>query len=149
MKNKFLSLLVGCMLVQTSWSQFLLQAGEPLSVACDTNVAPVVQTALSLFKRDYEAVFSADVEESPSKGTVVVASLQNQTLSNTDISVLEGKKQAFLMQALSNGNLLIVGSDGHGMAYGLMELSRMIGVSPWEWWAAATPKKRAFFELPA
>lgn len=51
------------------------------------------------------------------------------------------------MKVLSNGNLLIVGSDGHGMAYGLMELSRMIGVSPWEWWADATPKKRAFLNF--
>ena len=149
MKKTFLSLLVGCMFVQTSWAQFRLQAGKPISVTCDTNDTPVVQTALNLFKRDYEAVFSAAVQESPSKGTVVVASLQNQILSDTDISALEGKKQAFLMKVLSNGNLLIVGSDGHGMAYGLMELSRMIGVSPWEWWADATPKKRAFFELPA
>lgn len=149
MNKKILSLLVGCVLVQTAWAQFRLQAGEPISVTCDANAAPVVQSALNLFKRDYEAVFSAAVQDSPSKGTVVVTSLQNKTLSDADVSALEGKKQAFLMKVLPDGNLLIAGSDGHGMAYGLMQLSRMIGVSPWEWWADATPKKRASFELPA
>lgn len=92
-EKTFLSLLVGCMFVQTSWAQFRLQAGKPISVTCDTNDTPVVQTALNLFKRDYEAVFSAAVQESPSKGTVVVASLQNQILSDTDISALEGKNR--------------------------------------------------------
>jgi hypothetical protein len=31
--------------------------------------------------------------------------------------------------------LVIVGSDRRGAAYGLMQLSRLIGVSPWNWWA--------------
>lgn len=30
-----------------------------------------------------------------------------------------------------------------------MELSRLIGVSPWEWWADATPAKKEIFQLPA
>jgi hypothetical protein len=31
--------------------------------------------------------------------------------------------------------LVIVGSDRRGTAYGVMELSKRIGVSPWYWWA--------------
>jgi hypothetical protein len=31
--------------------------------------------------------------------------------------------------------LVIVGSDRRGTAYGLMQLSEKIGVSPWYWWA--------------
>ena len=31
----------------------------------------------------------------------------------------------------------------------LMEVSRLLGVSPWEWWADATPETRTHFELPA
>jgi hypothetical protein len=38
--------------------------------------------------------------------------------------------------------LVIVGSDRRGTAYGVYELSRRIGVSPWYWWADVTPAHR-------
>jgi hypothetical protein len=40
-----------------------------------------------------------------------------------------------------------LGSDKRGTAYGLLELSRLMGVSPWEWWADSyiEPKKRLHF----
>lgn len=36
----------------------------------------------------------------------------------------------------------MAGSDKRGTAYGVLELSRMMGVSPWEWWTDAVPEKR-------
>ena len=53
------------------------------------------------------------------------------------------------MQVLPDGKLLVAGSDSHGTAYGIIELSRLIGVSPWEWWADVTPEKKISFVLPA
>ena len=50
---------------------------------------------------------------------------------------------------LPDGKLLVAGSDSHGTAYGIMELSRLIGVSPWEWWADVTPEKKTSFVLSA
>ena len=38
--------------------------------------------------------------------------------------------------------LLIAGSDARGAAYGVTDLSRALGVSPWEWWADVTPRRR-------
>jgi hypothetical protein len=38
--------------------------------------------------------------------------------------------------------LVIAGSDRRGTAYGVYELSRRIGVSPWYWWADVTPAHR-------
>jgi hypothetical protein len=38
--------------------------------------------------------------------------------------------------------LLITGSDRRGIAYGVFELSRQLGVSPWYWWADVPVKKR-------
>lgn len=38
--------------------------------------------------------------------------------------------------------LLIIGSDRRGTAYGVFELSKTIGVSPWYWWADVPTKKR-------
>lgn len=38
--------------------------------------------------------------------------------------------------------LIIQGSDRRGVAYGVFELSRQMGVSPWYWWADVPVKKR-------
>ena len=46
---------------------------------------------------------------------------------------LKGVKQA----------LVIVGSDRRGTAYGLLSVSRAIGVSPWYWWMDAPVEKRS------
>jgi hypothetical protein len=41
------------------------------------------------------------------------------------------------------GKIIIEGSNGRGMAYGLLELSRMAGVSPWIWWGDVTPERKS------
>ena len=38
--------------------------------------------------------------------------------------------------------LVIAGSDPRGTAYGMFELSRAAGVSPWTWWADVIPAKQ-------
>jgi hypothetical protein len=38
--------------------------------------------------------------------------------------------------------LVITGSDPRGTAFGVFELSGMLGVSPWKWWADVHPVKR-------
>ena len=38
--------------------------------------------------------------------------------------------------------LVIAGSDRRGTVYGIYELSRQIGVSPWYWMADVTPDKK-------
>lgn len=37
--------------------------------------------------------------------------------------------------------LLIFGSDTRGTIWGVTDLSRALGVSPWEWWADVTPRR--------
>ena len=39
-------------------------------------------------------------------------------------------------------SLIITGSDRRGTAYGVFELSRRMGVSPWYWWADVPVKKK-------
>ena len=38
--------------------------------------------------------------------------------------------------------LVIAGSDRRGTAYGVLELSKQMGVSPWHWWADVPVKKK-------
>ena len=47
---------------------------------------------------------------------------------------LEGKWECYKIMTLGQ-QLLIVGSDPRGLAYGALHVSEKIGVSPWYWWA--------------
>ena len=47
---------------------------------------------------------------------------------------LQGKLEKYIITTADN-QLVIAGSDRRGTIYGIYELSRQIGVSPWYWWA--------------
>ncbi len=100
----------------------------------------VVWTALEMFTGDYRTVFG---------GEVAMAEAQKaQVVVKTD-SAMSERTQAFRLEVNNRGLLFITGSDKRGTAYGLLELSRLIGVSPWEWWADVMPEPREVFTLPA
>lgn len=52
------------------------------------------------------------------------------------VKQLEGKWEQYIITTDGN-RLVILGSDKRGTIYGIYELSRQIGVSPWYWWADA------------
>lgn len=151
MKKGFIGL-VFLWVTQICCAQFSLRSDQPIKLACDNAEEKVVQTALKLFIRDYQSVFSASAAVDARQGNIIVGTVGKSPLLkavSADVSALTGKKQAFLLQVLPDRKLLVAGSDSHGTAYGIMELSRLIGVSPWEWWADVTPEKKTSFVLSA
>ncbi len=58
---------------------------------------------------------------------------------------LKGKREKFIITTIGQ-QLVIAGSDRRGTIYGIYELSRQLGVSPWYWWADVPVQKheRAF-----
>ena len=52
-----------------------------------------------------------------------------------DRKALQGKTEKYIIQTTNDGRLAIAGSDRRGTIFGIYELSRQIGVSPWYWWA--------------
>ena len=151
MKKGFIGL-VFLWVTQICCAQFSLRSDQPIKLACDNAEEKVVQTALKLIIRDYQSVFSASAAVDARQGNIIVGTVGKSPLLkavSADVSALAGKKQAFLLQVLPDGKLLVAGSDSHGTAYGIMELSRLIGVSPWEWWADVTPEKKTSFVLSA
>lgn len=66
-----------------------------------------------------------------------------------DVSAVRGQWETFVIAALDDKTLVIAGSDKRGTAFGVYELSRMMGVSPWAWWADVIPEKKASFAVPA
>ena len=68
---------------------------------------------------------------------------------------ITGKWETFIIQIVKNPfkgvkkALVIAGSDKRGTIYGIYELSRQIGVSPWYWWAdVPVIKKESLFVKP-
>ncbi len=71
-----------------------------------------------------------------------------------DITGIAGQWETFLIQVVNNPlpgvkrALIIAGSDKRGTIYGIYEISKQIGISPWYWWAdvPVTKKKSIYAE---
>ena len=154
MRNNKLFLLfvlwIAVLPVHGKQKDFVLPSGQSVSIACAHSEEVVVYTALELLNRDIQTVLSSNSRVNNSSGEIIVGTAGRSELidqSGVDTSVLKGKKQAFLLTVSPEGKLIVAGSDGHGTAYGILEISRLLGVSPWEWWADVTPEKKKLFKL--
>ncbi len=64
-----------------------------------------------------------------------------------DLRPLEGQWERYIRVLVPSRRhpgrayLLIAGSDPRGAVWGVTDLSRDLGVSPWEWWADVTPRR--------
>ncbi len=129
----------------------LFRAGDNFPVKLmDGHLDPVVETAFDILERDFQAVFGAALKKSDAAkihiGTMAQFKGVQRKLNADAITYLKAHQEAFVMQVRGN-ELYIIGSDKRGTAYGIMELSRLIGVSPWEWWADATIEKQKSVRL--
>ena len=65
-----------------------------------------------------------------------------------DVKDVRGQWESFVIAPVTDPlpgvrqALVIAGSDRRGTAYGVYEMSKRIGVSPWYWWADVTPVHR-------
>ena len=135
-KNWLVWCLMGGLCLPVAAKDFRHKAGEPLRVQRFEQSEPVVRTALGLLGRDTRNVLG---------DTIVEVDGNAEIMLSIDPEYFERKGQksfeAFHI-AEQNGRLNITGSDAHGLAYGILEVSRMMGVSPWEWWADASPARQ-------
>ncbi|WP_029036522.1 glycosyl hydrolase 115 family protein [Salinimicrobium xinjiangense] len=82
-------------------------------------------------------------------GTLGKSSLIDQLVQNNKIKVseIEGKWETFAIQVVQDPlpgveqALVIVGSDKRGTIFGVYDVSKEIGVSPWYYWADVPAKK--------
>ena len=121
----------------TAYAQdFVIKQNSNISISVNLKEAPVVQTAFGMLKADINTVFGSNLlMASSSDGADIIVSKKDND-----------KPETFSMR-VERGKLYIEGSDARGVAYGMLELSKMIGVSPWEWWADVTPTKMKTFKL--
>lgn len=118
------------------------------NIVFDNSEEQVVHTAVDIFKSDLDKVSDENTSYDKSEliiGTIGKSKSVDGLIKKRQISVkdIKGKWEAFKIVCLDDNRLAVLGSDSRGTAYGVLELSRMMGVSPWEWWADVTPEKKS------
>jgi len=150
MKKLLTAILFGMVLPCNTYADFVFKQNENVNVLLNIDEAEVVKTALDIFEKDYRNVFSGSFLKSANTqiiiGTLGNNSLSEATINKKNIEELRLHAEGFIL-SVQNDKLYILGNDKRGTAYGILELSRLIGVSPWEWWADAHPEKKAVFNL--
>jgi hypothetical protein len=132
-------------------------------------VAPIVVSAfdhpgvievMKMLQKDMTAVTGIEpkllLDAMPDKKQVVIvgtlgkSQLIDQLVGNNKINVndIKGKWENTLIEVVENPfpnierALVIVGSDKRGTIYGIFELSKKMGVSPWYWWSDVPIEKK-------
>ncbi len=136
-----------CPIILASPTNPVKQAANLLmgDVNAVTGVTPIISQDLALLKKAPFAVLAGIPGTNKSFDNI----LKKKKIA---LGSLKGAWEAYRIQVVKSGKtnvLLVIGSDALGTAYGLLEISRLIGVSPWIWWADASPLPKQTLTFPA
>lgn len=135
--------------------------GKSVPIVVSENDYPGVIRIAKLFQEDVFQVTSVKPElvigQLPKSESVIIAGtigkskLIDQLVASgkLDISDVEGKWETSLIQVIKKPfpgikqALVIAGSDKRGTIFGMFDLSRQMGVSPWHFWSDVPAKKHS------
>lgn len=138
----------------------LVDKNKAATIYYDSKDALVVAKVATALQNDVKLVTgvipSVKVDQKKLKGYVVIMGTLGQSAlidelqknNKIDVSKVEGKWETFGIAVVNNPfpkvkqALVIYGSDRRGTAYGVFEVSKMIGVSPFWWWADVVPNHK-------
>lgn len=131
----------------------LIAKREPASIQVDSAAPAGVRRVAEWFADDIERVggkrpsmIEGQLTGSPTVLVGVIGSggeIDNLIASGKlDVSPIEDELEASITTVVDDV-LVIAGSDKRGAIYGMLDLSREIGVSPWCWWADVPVRKSA------
>lgn len=149
----------------SGWAQNILAEKSPFAITeaviyVDNGEPELVKTAATLLQQDIERVTDKKIPIVTSinqvrKNVIVIGTLSESALlkqlvsrKKLDVKTIQGTWEASLTQMVKNPMpgvaqaLVIAGNDRRGAAYGVFELSKQFGVSPWYWWADVPVAKR-------
>lgn len=138
----------------------LVYKNKAANLYYDVNDAKVVQIAAQDLQKDINRAtgitpeissqFNSKQQHVVIIGTVgknkQIAQLVNE--NKIDISDIKGQWEAYKIVVIEKPfanvakALVVIGSDRRGTAYGVYEVSKQIGVSPWYYWADVPVKKK-------
>lgn len=135
----------------------LCKLGEKISIGVSDNDDVAVTLAAKNLCKDFKAVigtepqFLAINDEAPSSTqnlAIIAGTLGHSKAIDAlvkqgviDAKQLQGKTEKYVI-LVNNGKIIVAGSDRRGTVYGIYEISRQIGVSPWYYWMDAPIKKQ-------
>ena len=109
----------------------------------DAHEHSCVQRAVANLQHDFQRV-TGKALETPAPtilvGTVGVNKQIDQWVKKGELRDLKGKTEKYIIKTIGN-QLVIAGSDKRGTVFGIYELSKQIGVSPWYYWADVPVEK--------
>ncbi len=128
----------------------------------DENDLDLVKRSAELLQSDIEMVTGVKLKiinkiDKPWLDVIAIGSITHSSFIKEmikrkllNIAAISGKWEAYRIQSVEvfkefmpmKRVLAIVGSDRRGTAYGVFELSKQLGVSPWYWWADVPVKKK-------
>lgn len=129
-----------------------------LSFFVNTTLDAGIMRAVSNLQTDFEKVTGTKpsiLNQNPDTASplIIIGMAGNPIIDNLikqkkiDGKALIGKSEKFIIQNVQNpfkgiqDAIVIAGSDKRGTIYGIYELSRQIGVSPWYYWADVPVKQ--------
>ena len=123
-----ITLLLLCLLPAKAEETVWFDGTTPVTYQIVGKVDPVVKIALQMFTDDIRQV----------------TGLAPKSSKQAQIRIIQGKgsDDGFRLSVNKKGQIFIEGHNGRGTAYGLLELSRMAGVSPWVWWGDVVPEHK-------
>ena len=164
MKHSILSILVLCLVGTTATAAEQFVVFQPAvgalpitngTIAFSAGEQPCVKRAVQSLADDFKRVtgkaaemgqsyafgdpglgYAESAEQVPTIviGTVGANRQIDQWVKQDLLRELKGKTEKYIIKTIGQ-QLVIAGSDKRGTVYGIYELSRQMGVSPWYWWA--------------
>jgi hypothetical protein len=138
---------------------FPIVSNDVTALYTDDNDDWLIQKSASFFQNDIEKVSGKKPEiihsiSSKATNVIIIGTIKNssaiqQLIQSKKINVdaIKNKWEAYQIKIVDkpfkgiDKALVIAGSDKRGTAYGVFEMSKQIGVSPWYWWADVPIKK--------
>lgn len=149
----FFSLLVVLSLSVEAKDVVWFNGSGAVAYSVQDRVAPVVDKALEMFAGDMLAVTGRRAVRS---GSAKIEIYQLDATTDKEFKRLSAlgmpiqqiilKQDAFCL-GVKDGKIVVMGSNGRGTAYGILELSRLAGVSPWVFWGDVKPAHKRYLAL--
>jgi hypothetical protein len=138
----------------------IVSAGNTAIICTDLSDFELIKRSAGWLQQDVEMVTGKKLSltnslPSTAKNIILIGTIERSSFiqqlirqKKLDVDKIKNKWDAYLVQTIINpfkginSALVITGGNKRGAAYGTLELSRQMGVSPWYWWADVPVKKK-------
>ncbi|MEQ8847305.1 glycosyl hydrolase 115 family protein [Botrimarina sp.] len=161
LRSALFSAVVAGLVARQAAAFSLISGGDPAAVWVDPAAPAGVKTVAGWFADDLERVCGTRPQINdtrPQHGPAVLVGVVGSggeidrlaESGRLDVSRIGGQREASITAEVASDSgplLVIAGSDKRGAIYGLLDLSRRMGVSPWYWWADVPVGQRTEYEV--